>query len=99
MTNAMGVAGGSFVNWDIKFTQISDYVLNLQSHNSAPSCPPAAHQRCQRKSDQEKVANSGTNAMSNAHKTECQAKTFVSGIGEFADIEIDMDVCLRSLTD
>ena len=37
--------------------------------------------------------------MSNARHAECQAKTLVSGIGELADIEIDMDVCLRSLTD
>jgi len=36
--------------------------------------------------------------MSNARHAECQAKTLVSGIGELADIEIDMDVCLRSLS-
>ena len=99
MPNSMEVGGESVVNWDIKFTQISDYALNLQSHNSAPSYPPAAHQRRQRKPDQEKVANSVANAMSNACKTECQAKAVVPGIGELADIEIDMDVCLRSLTD
>ena len=75
--------------------EISDCVLNLWLHISAPSCPPAAHQGCQRKieSDREKVANSGRNARKS------QAEADVSVIGELADIEIDMDACLRSLTD
>ena len=93
MTNSMEVDWESFVDWGIKFTQISDCVLNLQLHNSAPSCPPAAHQGCQRKFDQETVANLGRNARKS------QAEAAVATIGELADIEIDMDACLRSLTD
>ena len=93
MTNSVEVDWESFIDWGIKFTQISDCVLNLQLHNSAASCPPAAHQGCQRRSAQEKVANSGRNARKG------QAEAAVSAIGELADIEIDMDACLRSLTD
>ena len=95
MTNSMEVDWESFVDWGIKFTQISDCVLNLQLHNSAPSCPPAAHQGCQRKSDQGTVANLGRNA----RKSQAEAAVHVSTIGELAEIEIDMDACLSSLTD